>query len=143
MLEKLKQTFLSAKDFCEDTAENIKETVVTGIDAAKLHYRIVFQRNSLNSLYALVGRIHLGSSENGDNDIAGLRESIKRKEELLSMLEKQYRIVCGKIICPDCGRFMSDSYAFCPFCGRRIADVQIPYDADVSDDDLADLREME
>ena len=56
MLEKIKQALLYGKDFCEDTAENIKETVVTAMDATKLSYRITAQRNELNALYASLGR---------------------------------------------------------------------------------------
>ncbi len=143
MPEKLKQAFLYVKDFCEDTADNIKETVITAMDAAKLHYRIVSQRNSLNSLYAMIGKSELHGTAGSDEELSYIRERITKKEELLVMLEKQYRIVCGKVICPDCGRFMSDSFAFCPFCGRRMSDVEIPFESDVSEDELSDLREME
>ena len=151
MIEKIKQVLLYGKDFCEDTAENIKETVVTAVDATKLQYRITAQRNELNALYASLGRslqADLTGKENGrlnDEEIARISSRINAKEEILSDLEKQYRVVSGKVICPKCGKFISDSVAFCPFCGRATdmsADYS-EYDSDVSDDDLSELRELE
>lgn len=151
MIEKIKQAILYGKDFCEDTAENIKETVVTAMDATKLHYRITGQRNELNALYAALGRnaqAELCDKENGrlsEDEIARISSRITAKEEILSDLEKQYRVVSGKVICPKCGKFISDSVAFCPFCGRATdisADYE-EYDSDISDDDLFELREID
>jgi len=151
MIEKIKQAFLYGKDFCEDTAENIKETVVTAMDATKLHYRITAQRNELNALYAALGRnvqAELTDKESGrlsEEDIARISARINAKEEILSDLEKQYRVVSGKVICPKCGKFISDNVAFCPFCGRAtdISADYTEYDSDISDDELDELREIE
>ena len=151
MIDKIKQAFLYGKDFCEDTAENIKETVVTAMDATKLHYRITAQRNELNALYAALGRnvqAELTDKESGrlsEEDIARISARINAKEEILSDLEKQYRVVSGKVICPKCGKFISDNVAFCPFCGRAtdISADYTEYDSDISDDELDELREIE
>ena len=151
MIEKIKQAFLYGKDFCEDTAENIKETVVTAMDATKLHYRITAQRNELNALYAALGRnvqAELTDKESGrlsEEDIARISARINAKEEILSDLEKQYRVVSGKVICPKCGKFISDNVAFCPFCGRAtdISADYTEYGSDISDDELDELREIE
>lgn len=151
MIEKIKQAFLYGKDFCEDTAENIKETVVTAMDATKLYYRITAQRNELNALYAALGRnaqAELTDKESGrlsEDEIARISSRINAKEEILSDLEKQYRVVSGKVICPKCGKFISDNVAFCPFCGRATDTVSdySDYDADISDDELSELREIE
>ena len=131
--------------------ENIKETVVTAMDATKLHYRITAQRNELNALYAALGRnvqAELTDKESGrlsEEDIARISARINATEEILSDLEKQYRVVSGKVICPKCGKFISDNVAFCPFCGRAtdISADYTEYDSDISDDELDELREIE
>lgn len=151
MIDKIKQAFLYGKDFCEDTAENIKETVSTAVDASKLQYRINAQRNELNALYASLGRnsyAELNGKESdklSEDEIARLCSRISAKEEIISDLEKQYRVVCGKVICPKCGKFISDKNAFCPFCGRAtdISADYTDYDSDISEDDLDELREID
>ncbi len=142
--------FLSGKDFCEDTAENIRETVSAAVDAAKLQYRITGKRKELNSLYASLGRImydKLPDNEEGGigRDTAeGIRLRIEAKEEILGGLEKQLRIVSGKVICPNCGRFMSDKYLFCPWCGRHTGvSENAEADSDVSGEELLDVREID
>ena len=146
MLETLKNALLYGKDFCEDTAENIRETVVTAIDSAKLHYRIVNKRNELNALYAMLGKDLLAGAGNDEvkaQEINKLCERIKSKEELLSGLLDQYRIVSGKVICPDCGRFTSEKFSFCPYCGNRMNEVSDEPVSDLDDDDLSDVRELD
>lgn len=151
MLETLKNAFLYGKDFCEDTVENLRETVVTAVDSAKLHYRIVSNRNALNAMYAQLGRELLcgagsGSEDKGEDakkqEINKLCERIKGKEEVLSGLLDQYRIVCGKVICPECGRFMSETFAFCPYCGAHVSDTPDEQVSDIPEDDLLDIREI-
>ena len=63
----------------------------------------------------------------------------------LGDLEKQYRVVTGKVICPKCGKFISETGAFCPFCGRAtdISTDYTDYDSDISDDELDELREID
>ena len=147
MLDKLKSVFLYAKDFCEDTADNIKETVVTAVDCAKLHYRIVSMRNELNNLYAVLGKFLMNGEEEGnqkEEQINALIERINAKEELLSGLLDQYRIVSGKVICPDCGRFLSEKYPYCPYCGNRVNDlVEGDGYSDVTEEELEDVREID
>lgn len=151
MIEKIKQALLYGKDFCEDTAENIKETVVTAVDATKLQYRITAQRNELNSLYGALGRDAYAEMNGGidgilsEDETARICSRIAAKEEILKDLERQYRMVSGKVICPSCGKFISDVSSFCPFCGRA-TDISADYDgfdADLSDDELEELREIE
>lgn len=148
MLDKIKSALLYGKDFCEDTAENIRETVVTAVDSAKLHYRIVSNRNELNNLYAILGRSLLAGAgtddgKSSEEEINKLCERISKKEELLDGLLKQYRVVCGKVICPECGRFMSEKYAFCPHCGNHVNDVEDDEEADITGEDLSDVREID
>ncbi len=148
MLDTLKDAFYYAKDFCEDTAENIKETVTTAVDCAKLHYRIVSSRNEINSLLAVLGRELLSGAENSENakseeEINALCERIQKKEEILSGLLDQYRIVCGKVICPDCGRFMSEKYSYCPYCGKRVSDTFAEPVSDISEEALEEVREID
>lgn len=148
MLDKLKSAFLYAKDFCEDTADNIKETVVTAVDCAKLHYRIVSMRNELNSLYAVLGKALMNGGEDEasqkEEQINALIERINAKEELLSGLLDQYRIVSGKVICPDCGKFLSEKYPFCPYCGNRVNELAEEDDySDVTEEELEDVREID
>ena len=148
MFETVKTLFLYGKDFCEDTVENIRETVVTAVDCAKLHYRIVSKRNELNALYALLGKDLLSGAESEnagarEAEINKLCERITKKEEILNGLLDQYRIVCGKVICADCGRFMSDKYVFCPYCGnRKRGEVAEPV-SDLDESELEDIREIE
>ncbi len=151
MVKKIKKALLYGKDFCEDTAENIKETVVTAVDATKLRYRITSQRNELNALYATLGKntfAELCEKDDGrlsEDEVSGLCSRIAAKEIILCDLEKQFRIVCGKVICPKCGKFISDKNAFCPFCGRAtdISADYSDYDSDISDSDLDELREID
>lgn len=143
----LKSAFLYGKDFCEDTAENIKETVVTAVDCAKLHYRIVSQRNELNALYALLGKALMNGAQGEDGskeeEINALIEKITKKEELLAGLLDQYRIVSGKIICPECGKFLSEKYPYCPYCGNRVNDLPDASESDLTDEELEDFREID
>ena len=148
MIENLRNALLYGKDFCEDTVENLRETIVTAVDTAKLQYKINALRNEINVLYAVLGRDKYleetdESEETDDAEIKARCERIKQKEELLAGLEKQYRVVCGKVICPDCGKFMSDSYTFCPWCGRRIGEENTEEEADVTEDALLELREID
>ena len=148
MFDTVKNVFLYGKDFCEDTVENIRETVVTAVDCAKLHYRIVSKRNELNSLYALLGKDLLNGAGGEDTaareaEINKLCDRIKKKEELLFGLLDQYRIVCGKVICPDCGRFMSEKYSFCPYCGNRMSDASEAPVSDIEESELLDIRELD
>lgn len=149
MLDMLKNAFLYGKDFCEDTAENIKETVITAVDCAKLHYRIVSKRNELNSLYAILGKSLMNGDDGEDaaekeEKINALIERINTKEEILSGLLDQYRIVSGKVICPDCGKFLSEKYSYCPYCGNLVNELVENYgDADVTDEELEDVREID
>ena len=148
MFEKVKGAFLYGKDFFEDTAENLKETVVTAVDSAKLHYRIVSNRNELKNLYAILGKSLLEGTgaENGgekETEINKLCERINAKEEVLSGLLKQYRVVNGKVICPECGKFMSDKYAFCPYCGKHVNDVSEDDASDISEEELDAVREID
>lgn len=145
-----KNAFLYVKDFCEDTADNIKETAMTAMDSAKLQYRIISQRNELNAMYATLGRKLYrdvdgeGSEHETDiEDISGLCERIKAKDEILTGLEKQFRIVAGKVICSGCGRFMSERYSYCPYCGKRISDAsedETVFVSDVTGDELDEVR---
>ena len=149
MLYKFKSAFYYGKDFCEDTAENLKETLITAVDCTKLHYRIVSQRNELNNLYAILGRTLLKGAEDEDNAkkeerINSLIEKITLKEDILFGLVEQYRIVSGKVICPDCGKFMNDKYSFCPWCGNLVKDFPVDdVESDVTVEDLADVREID
>ena len=147
MMEKLRNAFLSGKDFCEDTAENFRETVTAAMDAAKLQYRITAKRKEINSLYAVLGRIMYADTvlkAEEKEQVKGLRLRIAAKEELLSGLEKQLRIVSGKIICPGCGRFMSDKYSYCPWCGRHTGGCgESEAGSDISGEELLDVREIE
>ncbi len=143
MKEKIKNLFLYGKDFCEDTAENLKETLSSAVDSAKLQYRITSQRKQLNALYASLGRMCVEGQDEMEAEMANLLPRIKKKEELLAGLEDQLRIVCGKVICPDCGRFMSEKYVFCPWCGRATgADSEEP-ESDITYDELYDIREID
>ncbi len=146
MFDMIKNAFLYGKDFCEDTAENIKETVINAVDCAKLHYRIVSKRNEVNNLYAILGK----SLMNGSDDAEGREEAINalcqkitKKEDILNGLLEQYRLVCGKVICPDCGRFMSEKYSYCPYCGNHVSDAIDEPVSDISDEELIDVREID
>lgn len=144
MIEALRKAFLSGRDFCEDTSENIKETLSAAIDAAKLQYRITSMRKELNALYATIGRAAYNGMQESEETLKGIRLRIEAKEELLSGLEKQLRIVSGKVICPGCGRFMSDKYSFCPWCGRHTGiSEDEETEADVSGEELLDIREID
>ena len=142
MIEALRKAFLSGRDFCEDTSENIRETVLAAMDAAKLQYRITAKRKELNALYAALGRMVCDNQQDDKEAVDGIRLRIEAKEELLGGLEKQLRIVSGKVICPRCGRFMSDKYSFCPWCGRHTG-VTEEDEADVSGEELLDIREID
>ena len=148
-----KNAFFYVKDFCEDTADNIKETAMTVMDSTKLQYRVISQRNELNAMYATLGRaLYSSVSRNGEGpqevteDIGELCERINAKDEILKGLEKQLRIVAGKVICSGCGRFMSDRYAYCPYCGKRVSDEE-PYDeffvSDITGDELDEVRQLD
>lgn len=143
MLDTIKNAILYGKDFCEDTAENIKETVVNAVDCAKLHYRIVSKRNDVNALYAVLGKNLMKGTEESEAEINALCEKITKKEDILNSLLEQYRIVCGKVICPECGRFMSEKYTYCPYCGKRVSDaIEAPV-SDISEEELIDVREID
>ena len=149
----IKNAMLYIKDFCEDTAENIGEMAVTAMDTAKLQYRIVSQRNELNSMYASLGRELYSGAEGGEGDkkesedITELCERINAKDEILRGLEKQLRIVSGKQICSGCGRFMSERYSFCPYCGKRVSDEIEEEDeffcADITGEELDEIRQLD
>ena len=147
MFDMLKSAFLYGKDFCEDTAENIKETVTNAVDCAKLHYRIVSKRNDLNNLYAILGKLLMTGVQSDDSEreqtINSICERINKKEELLAGLLEQYRLVSGKVICPDCGRFMSERYTFCPYCGNHVSDSAALLEADVTDEELLEVQEID
>jgi len=146
-----KNAFLYVKDFCEDTVENIRETAMTFMDSAKLQYRIISQRNELNAMYAWLGKNLIREVDGGEGgdpaDINSLCERIRSKEEILLGLERQLRIVAGKIICSGCGKFMSDKYAYCPYCGRRNGDDIVSEEesllADISEEELDDVRQLD
>ena len=144
------------KDFCEDTAENLKDTVETAVDTAKLQYRIIAQRKELNAMYATLGRnLYSGANtrinadeEMESEEINRLCERITAKDEILRGLERQLRIVVGKVICPKCGRFMSDRFGFCPYCGRPMKSDSIEADfdemsSDVTLEELDKVREVD
>jgi beta-galactosidase/beta-glucuronidase len=66
------------------------------------------------------------------------------KPYFLSGLLDQYRIVSGKVICPDCGRFLSEKYPYCPYCGNRVNDlVEGDGYSDVTEEELEDVREID
>ena len=144
--------FFYLKDFLEDTADNIRETAMTAMDSAKLQYRITSQRNELNAMYATLGRALYKVEGNdtvveaGAEDISELCGRISAKDEILKGLEKQLRIVGGKVICSRCGRFMSDRYAFCPYCGKRVSDDIIEdelFVSDITGDELDEVRQLD
>lgn len=144
----VKNAFFYVKDFCEDTADNFKETAMTAMDSAKLQYRIISQRNELNAMYATLGRLlYSGAKGDGeehdetDEDIE-LCERINAKEEILKGLEKQLRIVAGKVICSGCGKFMSERYSYCPYCGRRVSEELCAEETFVSDITVEELDEV-
>ena len=148
-----KNAFFYVKDFCEDTADNFKETAMTAMDSAKLKYRITSQRNELNAMYATLGRaLYSGVSGDGEapeaspEDISGLCERINAKDEILKGLEKQLRIVAGKVICSGCGRFMSERYSYCPYCGKRANDDLLEdefFVSDITGDELDEVRQLD
>ncbi len=143
MNEKIKNIFLYGKDFCEDTAENLKETLTSAVDSAKLQYRITSQRNQLNALYAQVGRLFVSESDELEDELTVLLPRIKHKEDILADLEDQLRVVCGKTICPDCGRFMSEKYVYCPWCSRPTGADSDAAESDVTYEELSDIREID
>ena len=114
IIDGAQNVFFFLKDFVEDTADNIRETAMTAMDSAKLQYRITSQRNELNAMYATLGRALYrvegedGAGDDTDEDISELCARISAKDEILKGLEKQFRVVAGKVICSGCGRFMSD-----------------------------------
>lgn len=150
----LKNTFYFIKDFCEDTAENFRETAVTAVDRAKLQYRITAQRKELNAMYASLGKdvYNCLDRKNADalseEETNALRNRISAKEELMLGLEKQLRIVSGQVICPDCGRFISERYSYCPYCGHKLTSTEFTAETDgrtgdVTEDELALVREID
>ena len=152
IIDGAQNAFFFLKDFVEDTADNIRETAMTAMDSAKLQYRITSQRNELNAMYATLGRA-LYKVEGGDavveeseGDISELCMRISAKDVILKGLEKQLRVVAGKIICSGCGRFMSDRYAYCPYCGKRVSDEVIEdefFVSDITGDELDEVRQLD
>ena len=152
IIDGAQNAFFFLKDFVEDTADNIKETAMTAMDSAKLQYRITSQRNELNAMYATLGRALYkvdggdGVVEANEGDISELCVRISAKDEILKGLEKQLRVVAGKVICSGCGRFMSDRYAYCPYCGKRVTDEVIEdefFVSDITGDELDEVRQLD
>ena len=152
IIDRAQNAFFFLKDFVEDTADNIRETAMTAMDSAKLQYRITSQRNELNAMYATLGRALYkveggdGVVEENEGDISELCVRISAKDEILKGLEKQLRVVAGKVICSGCGRFMSDRYAYCPYCGKRVTDEVIEdefFVSDITGDELDEVRQLD
>lgn len=151
-MESLKNLFYFIKDFGEDTAENIRETTVTAVDSAKLRYRITAQRNEINAMYASLGRKLYCENEGASSfeltadEVDEICKRIRLKNEILKGLERQLRVVSGKVICPSCGRFMSEKYSYCPYCGKRITTVFAENEElgiDVTAEELDLVREID
>ena len=148
-----KNAFFFVKDFFEDTADNLKETAMTAMDSTKLQYRIISQRNELNAMYATLGRLlYSGVNEEGESQgeneetIRGLCERINAKDEILKGLEKQLRLVAGKVICSGCGKFMSERYSYCPYCGKRVSDEIVDdeiFTSDITVEELDEVRQLD
>ena len=147
MIQGAKNAFYYVKDFCEDTADNLRETAMTAMDSAKLQYRITSQRNELNAMYATLGRmLHGGEQSEDQKEIESLLERINAKDEILKGLEKQLRIVAGKVICSGCGRFMSERYTYCPYCGKQsgdVSEVEEIFVSDITGDELDEVRQLD
>ena len=148
----IRNTFFYLKDFCEDTAENIRETTVTVVDSAKLQYRITSKRNTLNAMYASLGKsLYSGANGLGEpgeksDEIGKLCDRIEAKEEILKGLEQQLRIVSGKVLCSSWGRFMSERYSYCPYCGKRVSENLEEdefFASDITADELDEVRQLD
>lgn len=146
----VKDLFYYAKDVCEDGIDELRECVVSFADRTRLQRRITAQRNELNAMYAALGKDVLLSSDKVVDISYGAVSSeicdrIKAKEKLIDGLERQLRIVAGQVICPSCGRFMSQRYSFCPYCGKRTSSAPCDTccDGDVSNEELAMVREID
>lgn len=149
-IRSVKNFIYYAKDVCEDRIDDLKEGVSTAVDRARLQRRITAQRNELNAMYASLGKdmcdcLYKDGGSLDDGEASALYGRVKAKEEVIDGLERQLRIVAGKVICPACGRFTSERYSYCPYCGRRIGSVPCddPNDVDVSEEELAIVREID
>lgn len=146
----VKDLLYYAKDICEDGIDELREYVISVADKTRLQRRITAQRKELNAMYAALGRDAVISfdkeADMSDGAVSSeLCDRIRAKEEVIDGLERQLRIVAGQVICPSCGRFISERYSFCPYCGKRMgtASPDSWCDGDVSNEELAMVREID
>lgn len=120
-----------------NVAKSVTEKTKDGVEVTRIASDLRLQRNTLEQLYAELGKVCYAMREGeGDPDQAEqLSERIRRTRDRIEELVAQRDAIRDVRRCPSCGHVMPKDARFCSNCGKRMPEdgPQVP------DDDPADV----
>lgn len=95
-------------------------------DTAKLKAEINGAKSTVENTYSDIGKLYYEQKKDVPDE--GYAELVAKISEALALIEKkeqEIREIRGEIICPQCGKHVTDkNISFCPACGARVRDEQ-------------------
>lgn len=105
----------------KDVTKKAKEIA----EIAKLTGQIVEKEESIKGAYIDLGKyVYESQKEDAPEEVAEKFAVIDATVEEIEHLKRQIRKIKGRQECPDCGKEVSYSAAFCSYCGAKLPEPE-------------------
>ncbi len=105
----------------KDVTKRAKEIA----EIAKLTGQIAEKEETVKSAYIELGKyVYESQKEDAPEEVAEKFAAIDAAVEEIGHLKREVRRLKGKQECPDCGKEVSYSAAFCSYCGAKLPEPE-------------------
>lgn len=105
----------------KDVTKKAKEIA----EIAKLTGQIVEKEESIKGAYIELGKyVYESQKEDAPEEVAEQFAAIDATVEEIEHLKREIRKLKGRQECPDCGKEVSYSAAFCSYCGAKLPEPE-------------------
>ncbi len=105
----------------KDVTKRAKEIA----EIAKLTGQIAEKEETVKGAYIELGKyVYESQKEDAPEEVAEKFAAIDAAVEEIEQLKREVRKLKGKQECPDCGKEVSYSAAFCSYCGAKLPEPQ-------------------
>ena len=125
---------MAIKDFLKNIGQNVKEATnkVSGkiddtLDVQKLKYRITKKEEEISSIHQKLGERVIAAvyaEEDFEEDIVDAIAKIEALREEIAQMNTERMAKEHKILCPKCGKELSQKCEFCPHCGAKLVNEE-------------------